>query len=364
MEENADRGGNELWRRLLGAASNARVDATTFPAGMVERAATVAPSTLVASAVGDELSPALRDKAAAVAQYGRYLVSRHLQVLQWLGEIDVPVVSLKGLAAGLLDWRDPGERVVGDLDILVRRNDLPRVVDALWQRGFRFGGELKPRWGFLSDASFVPFYSIDRVCNVDLHIEPDSYPLHLGLNAEAVFAAAQTIERNGLQLAVPSAEHALLIAVANLAKDKFSVGGARKLFDIARLLQRARPFDWHEVENRAARAHLLVALRTSLSLAVALGLPVDAIPAPWRTPPGGLRLPVWRNLLQSWRQFDNAPASALRLAQREWLLAATPAVAARLGARRLRGLILPRSGVPFDANSRPAQPSSGGSTHG
>jgi hypothetical protein len=344
----SDRGHNDsegLWRHLLGGAASGD-HALAPPADLVQRAMIVAPAAAVVASLGDDARTAARDQAAAVVGYGRYLLSRQLEVLRWLAQLAVPAVALKGFAAALCDWPDPAQRIVGDLDLLVRRKDLGAIVEALTQRGFRFGGGLQSRWGFLSDASFVPFFSVDRQCNVDLHVEPDSYPLHRGLDADAVFAAARTVLCNGVNVAVPSAELALLIGVANLAMDKFAVADARKLVDIARLLQRQDRFDWHQVEARAQHARLTCALRTALSLAAALGLPADRLPAQWRQPPMGLRGWAWRRVVRDGQAFATGPVGTLRLLEREWLLAAHPAVAARLAARRLRGVVLPRSGLP------------------
>ncbi|MEO8560205.1 MAG: nucleotidyltransferase family protein [Rhodospirillales bacterium] len=342
MTEMANRDGLELWRRMLNRRFSGA--AVGLASQQIDRAIVVAPPSLVAAALGDD--DAMSASATAAQGYARYVLSRQIEVLRWLGEISVPLVVLKGLAAALCDWDDPAQRIVGDLDLLVRRRDLPRIVDALSARNYRFGSAVTPRWGFMSDASFVPFYSTDRVCNVDLHVEPDSYPLHRGLDADAVFAAASEIVRHGVTLQVPSAEHAVLIAVSNLAKDKFPVGDARKLLDIARVLQRKAPFDWREVENRARRAHLTVALRTALSLAVALGLDDALVLQQWRRIPSPPRRGAWRRLLSDWAQFDPAPPGLLLRLQREWMLSASPAVAARLGLRRLRGLVRPRSGLP------------------
>ena len=46
------------------------------------------------------------------------------------------------------------------------------------------GGARQARWGFVSDASYVPFHSPDGVTNIDLHVEPDAWPLPLGLPAD------------------------------------------------------------------------------------------------------------------------------------------------------------------------------------
>lgn len=347
-----------LWRALLHGAADVLPDgAAAPPAWLAARAMRCAPPLVVLAALGGHADAATAARGAQIALFCRYMLSRQLQAMRWLEEAGIAVVAMKGLAAALADWPQPAQRIGGDLDLLVRRADLAAIVALFARRGFRFGGVLKSRWGFLSDASYLPFHSPDGVCNIDLHVEPDSYPLHRGLDAAAVFAGARRATCNGLGIAIPAAEHSLLIAVANLAKDKFTPGGARKLIDIARLLRCAAALDWAQIERRARRARLTLPLRTALSLAVALGLPPMGVPACWTAPPGGLaglRGLAWRDLLQRWQAFDDGPAPLPVLLRREWLLSASPAVAARLALRRLRGLVAPRSGVPPPAAGNPA----------
>jgi hypothetical protein len=344
-----------LWRALLQGTADAIPGVTAEPpAWLAARAMRCAPPLAVVAALGGRADAATAARGAQIALFCRYMLSRQLQAMRWLQEAGIAVVAMKGLAAALADWPQPAQRIGGDLDLLVRRADLAAIVALFARRGFRFGGVLKSRWGFMSDASYLPFHSPDGVCNIDLHIEPDSYPLHLGLDAAAVFAGARRATSNGLCIAIPAAEHSLLIAVANLAKDKFAPASARKLIDIARLLQGAAALDWAQIERRARRARLILPLRTALSLAVALGVSSRAVPAPWAMPPGGPRGLAWRDLLQRWQAFDDAPAPLPSLLAREWLLSASPAVAARLALRRLRGLVAPRSGVPPPAAGDPA----------
>ncbi len=358
--------GEFLWRGLLGAtplaavgdapaATEQAMPAGAPPAPLLARAMRFAPPASLVAILGQRADATLVLQAREIEQFCRYMLSRQLQAMRWLEEAGIAVVAMKGLAAALSDWPHPAQRIVGDLDLLVQRQALPAIVALFGRHGFRFGGVLKSHWGFMPDASYLPFHSPDGVCNIDLHVEPDSYPLHEGLDAAAVFAGAASLSWRGQTIRIPAAEHSLLIAVANLAKDKFALGSARKLIDIARLLQRAAAVDWAQIESRARRARLLLPLHTALSLAVTLGLAADRVPQRWRAPPPGrLRKRAWRSLQRQWRGFDERAAPLPALLAREWLLAAHPGVAARLSLRRLRGLVVPRSGVPPQAADNPA----------
>lgn len=57
--------------------------------------------------------------------------------LEALSAADVDARVLKGIAVAHLDHTDPAERVFGDSDILIRRDDYPRALRALIVAGFR-----------------------------------------------------------------------------------------------------------------------------------------------------------------------------------------------------------------------------------
>ncbi len=49
----------------------------------------------------------------------------------------VPVVALKGCALATMLYGDAGQRVIGDIDFLVRREDIPATVEVVSQHGFQ-----------------------------------------------------------------------------------------------------------------------------------------------------------------------------------------------------------------------------------
>ncbi len=326
----------DFWQSLLESrARQGRRDDASWP-GRDSWIAFLTP------ALVESLTPGGMDEAVLRENrlYGRFQQAVQTQALAWIAEAGIDCVALKGFAAAFLYYPEPAARLIGDLDLLVRRQDLQRLIEALAARGFAFGGGSDPAWGFLSDASFLPFHSADGNCNLDLHVEPDSYPLHLGLDVERVFARARQVMAGTRMVAVPCAEHMALIAVSNLAKDKFAPDGLRKLLDLARLLDHEKDFDWAALRATAARSRLSRALATTLGLLLALGTPADLLPADAAIPRGA----TFAGLLRDW--VEPQDPTLLQRLRREWLLAADPATAARLGMRRLSGLIRPRRGVP------------------
>jgi hypothetical protein len=323
-----------LWRELLGLLAQ---DGFSPWPGHAAWLANLSPG-LVADLVPHH--PLDADTVQAARLLGRYQQARQLQALGWIAEAGVACVALKGFAAGFLYYPTPASRLLADLDLLVREAEIPTLVRALRQHGFRFGAAERTIWGFLSDASFMPFHSPDGNCNIDLHVKPDSYPLPLGLDTPAVFAQARQIMAGEQMVHVPSAPHQALILIANLAKDKFAPSGLRKLLDLGRLLRHEHEFAWAELIERAGRARLGKALETSFALMRGLGTPDDWL----HEDLGRSRSAVLDRLLQDWCRQQ--PPSFWQRLEREWRLSAAPDVAARLALRRMAGLIRPRSGVP------------------
>ncbi len=290
----------------------------------------------------------LSDEAVQQARlFGRYQQALQLQVLGWVAETGIECVAMKGFAAAFLYYPTPSSRLIGDLDLLVRKNAVSDLVAALKRQGFRFGIAQRKPWGFLSDASFMPLHSPDGNCNVDLHVQPDSYPLHLGLDIEQVFAGTRDVVAAGRMAKVPSAMHMAAILVSNLAKDKFAPDGLRKLLDLARLLRHEHDFPWPSLLDTLRRARLTKALETTACLLRGFGTPGELLPDGL----GRSNDALIRSLLTNWLRQD--PPTLMQRLQREWLLAAEPGVAATLMWRRLRGLLVRGGGMPADSIPAP-----------
>lgn len=326
---------DSIWRCLLGQP----VEASPHPGrALAERlAARLAPSLI------ETLLAPLRVEVPGAAN--ALLLSRlnhaaQKRALARLVEAGLAPVAIKGFANAHRLYADPVPRIVGDLDVLLERRHLKAAIELFAADGFRFAPITDKRWGLIGDASFAPFHSADGVCNIDFHVAPDSWPLPLGLSADDVRAKARTVG----MVRMPSDEHALLIAVANAAKDKFGWRTLGKLLDLARLLRGSGvSMDWDEIQQRARAARLDRAMATLFALLRALGGDAPDLPAP--------RGPVFRALVAEWRSGFVDEPSAVTTFAREALLAHTPATALALNVKRLVGLVTPNDGVPAEGRA-------------
>lgn len=335
-----------LWRYLLAAAPGEAPPAPgeIAPGDVAYVAALTSPYTAQAL-----LNPAAGVLDAALVEQSRLINLYALQVqrraLGELAAVGVDAVALKGFAHAHLHYARPEIRLIGDLDILVPRAQIGTVIETLRPRGFRFGAGQRPRWGFIGDASFIPFHSPDGTCNIDLHIEPDAYPLHRGLDAQLLRDQARRLALGPIQVLVPSPTHQLMLLVSNAAKDRFFPSVLRKLIDVAALLRSdGASIEWRDLAEIADRARLRKALGVMVRLLLDLGMPGDwlggegcALAAP--------RTALYRQLLGQWQSRGRAANAAVGLLREPLLLYDWTAVVDR-NWRRLSGMVRPRSGIP------------------
>lgn len=260
-----------------------------------------------------------------------------------LHEADIPIVYMKGFASAHFLYEAPEVRIAGDVDALVGKGDLSRAVTLLEAEGFRFRSDVSARWGFTATSSFVPFVSADGSCNLDLHTAPDSDPLDRVLSAAQVFAEACPIHVDDMALRVPGAEHFLVIAVSNIAKDRFGPFATKKIIDAGRLVGRT-PLEWARAVDILGRAGLVKAAQATFALLADLGFP--GVPDAFRRPPGAAAGREYARVLAETRALYPDGESVFGALRRERLLGGGWPVLLRRNSRRLAGLIRPAQGTP------------------
>ncbi len=325
-------------------AAAAPASALLPPAWADAPAAARLPSFLGAALAAELAGPAAGVAAAAVRQdalAARFRLARQTQCLAEIRKAGVAAVALKGFVTAQWLYPAPALRWSGDLDILLHGAELQPLLARLSRLGYRFRPLPAKPWGFLSRASFQPFASPDGAVNLDLHVQPDCWPLERGLDAAALFAAARPL--GDLPVLAPAPTHLFLLLASNAAKDKFGPYAVKKLLDAYRWLAGAGPgIDAAELARLARRAGLRRPLGVFLALLADLGLPEARLPAHPLHRPGR----TYARLLADWRGlFPDNPGAVQRLA-RELRLGAEPGVAATLAWRRLGGLLRRPSGLP------------------
>lgn len=209
----------------------------------------------------------------------------------------IPVIVLKGAALALALYDDPGQRRLGDVDLLVRPGDVQAVGAMLEAQGFAPLTEMQPDFGtaYRNERTFLrrtpPALQIDlhwhlsardcfrRRLPMDWFWE-HAVPLHVGkqqalmLNPEAML----------LHLCMHASQH------GNRSE--------RWSYDIALLLERW-PLNWDEV----------LAVARQSGLALALQITLASVEELWRVKPPAAACEQLARLPVDWRQ---------RMLQRFW----------------------------------------------
>ncbi|KQS04333.1 hypothetical protein ASG11_08780 [Sphingomonas sp. Leaf357] len=207
------------------------------------------------------------EDARASADQGRSVALWEAEVARRvLTPIGVPVVLLKGTAFVAAGLRAGQGRSIGDLDILVPRDDIDRVEAALLASGWEW---VKPdpyddayyrRWMH----ELPPLIHRDRDRMIDVH--HTILPLTARITPDAAALLADSVEiAPGLRTL--SANDMLVHAAAHLFADGDLAGGMRNLWDVHCLVEE------YGTEGLAARAaHHGLAKETAHALRLAAAL--------------------------------------------------------------------------------------------
>ena len=174
----------------------------------------------------------------------------------------IPFLAHKGLALALVLYGDPAMRQFGDLDLLVRRQDVPRARAALMEVGYEPGLKLSPRqeksylrsgyeyvFGLKAERNLVELQwrIVPRFCSLNFDID-------------ALFSRSIQIKLDGLRLRTLGYGDLMLVLCVHAAKHEWSQLGM--LRDIATLAQ--FDLDWKWIITEARRLGMLRILQISL----------------------------------------------------------------------------------------------------
>jgi hypothetical protein len=207
----------------------------------------------------------------ATALRNLYLTDRLHRIVEVLARAGIPALALKGPVIAQAAYRDLSLRAFGDLDVLVRRHEVPRAIAALAGLGY-----LGRSWNAEAFASgFFPDTSIDLAgpgVVLDLHwsLSADYFPF--APDDEGVWRNAIEIELAGRPVRTLSRDDALLFHACHGAKHGWV--RMQAVSDLGFLCASAAPA-WDSLLERAAR----IGSRTMLLVGLHLCRSLLALPA-------------------------------------------------------------------------------------
>ena len=206
----------------------------------------------------EEISARERDARA-------FAIARTLTVVELckrMEEAGIRVLVLKGPAIGIAGYGDPSMRQFGDIDLLVRREDVGMARNLLLAIGFSRDYPPHAEADLLRAQHALEFVRGSN--KVEIHFSLFSQHLRLNFNLEEIWEQSVTMHCVGADIRGLSAHHLFLFVCAHGAKHEWL--GMRWICDVAQLGDRLRSHDIEAVLSTAVRTNSvrLLALATDL----------------------------------------------------------------------------------------------------
>ena len=177
------------------------------------------------------------------------------KVLEALQESDVSVIVLKGayLAQGV--YGNIALRSMGDVDILVRKEDFAKAEQMLLDRGYSFDEQYGERDWYLNNHYHLLYRRPENGVNIELHWDITSPSSPFEIDVERLWERAQLVTIAGAQVLVFSAEDLILYLCLHLSyHHTFEYFAMRSLYDVNEiLLYYCDNFDWWQLQELARK---------------------------------------------------------------------------------------------------------------
>lgn len=221
----------------------------------------------------------LRNEAQGIAGRNVLLATELLSLLDLLSAHGISAMPYKGPALACQVYGELRLRSFIDLDVIVRRNDLPKVRNLLAENHYEPQLKMtagKQRAILRSECDEVFMGTNGRILEVHWAITPPYFSFQL--ETEDLFTRAIKIDLLGQSVLAPSPEDLLLILTVNGAKDMWT--RLEFVCRVAELLHRYPEVQWPAVFARARELGADRMLLLGLFLAHKLlgaGLPAEVL---------------------------------------------------------------------------------------
>lgn len=205
-----------------------------------------------------------------------FLSRELIRILDCLSVAGLEVIPYKGLALAEATYGDIALRQAGDIDLLIRPQDLPRICDAVRELSY------VPNWS-LTEAEQRAYLQSGYECafdgaagpnllEVQWAIQPRFYAIDFDMNG--LFRRAVTISVAGRATKTPSPEDLFLVLSAHAAKHVY--GRLVWLRDLAQLMN-LPTLDWNWIGSQARALGIVRIVQVTMLVAhQLLGAPIPA----------------------------------------------------------------------------------------
>lgn len=195
-----------------------------------------------------------------------FLSRELIRIVDYLSALDIEVMPYKGLALAEVAYGDIALRQAGDIDVLIRPQDLPRARAAVRELGYTphhvFSAAeerayLRSGYECAFDGAAGP-----NLLELQWAIQPRFYAIDFDIGG--LFQRAATITVAGHSMKTPSSEDSVLVLSAHAAKHVW--GRLIWLCDIARIIS-LPSLNWNWIGSRATALGIVRMVRVTMLLA-------------------------------------------------------------------------------------------------
>ncbi len=267
-----------LCRTPLTVATRQRVDALLAAAvdwdSVLARAASWQVEPVVMSNLRSLFSdaiplPVLERIAVRERESRGMALARTLMMLELIDNFErasIPVIVLKGPAVAVTAYGDPSLRTLGDMDLLVSRDNLLPARELLTSLGFAPDYDLESEHALAADQHALEFSS--SRAKVELHWALLSRHLRLDFEAAEIWASAQSVNCAGKNIRVLAPGVQFVFLCAHGAKHEWM--SVRWICDVAQLSLRLDADGVEKVLSLASRSRSRRILALGLRVAEAV----------------------------------------------------------------------------------------------
>jgi hypothetical protein len=214
---------------------------------------------------GDEIRP-LKQRYQTNLHKALLVAKELIRILERLEVLGVEVMPYKGVALAETVYGDIALRQPGDIDLLIRPEDWPRIKDAVRELGYTPHAPLSAaeERAYLRSGYECAFDSATgrNLLEVQWALQPRFYAVDIDM--EGLFQRAVTVTVAGRRMKTPSPEDLLLVLSLHAAKHVWN--RLIWLCDIARIVNLPN-LDWDRILSQARELGIVRILGVTLLLA-------------------------------------------------------------------------------------------------
>ena len=175
--------------------------------------------------IPDDVSATLEKSLTGNARRVFLLSNELLRLKRLLDDAGIPAIALKGPVVAHTCYSEPAQRMIGDLDLLIRQSDIDTAIQALERAGYRDDGDAHLRAcrkAFRRWNNELAFHHSANRFSVDLHWDFSEAGFAGKLDPNKLTRRAQPATVSGVALPALSPRDNLIFLCAHAAKHEWS----------------------------------------------------------------------------------------------------------------------------------------------